>query len=270
MNIQNIPRSDKTIKTAFVPKLDAFMFCDYPSIELKILAWYLDSMGWASMAEKFRAGADLHRASAAGIFGIPEDAVTDEQRQVGKVLNFSVCYGGGTRTLIRQGVARDYPEAMTILRAFHSTWPGIGWETKRQPAVPGTLIHAIKHRMAQRGYITTLYGRRLHPLEMHAALNRLCQGCAADLMKWAMVRVYDGLRESGYKSHMVNTVHDEIMLDCADAEVTDNLHEDVPNWMTDPMLEDVVPIKPGVEVSRTTWADKEPLTNESAERLNFV
>jgi DNA polymerase-1 len=206
------------------------------------------------MAEVFRQGADLHIETACGVLGKPRDVITDTDRQIGKRLNFSIVYGGGVPTLIKQlGVTG--PEALELLRNYHATWPGIGWESKRNEAAHGTLIHAIKSRVNERGYITTLYGRHLHPRSMHSALNALCQGCAADLMKWAMVRTDAGLQP--YQSHIVNTVHDELMLDVTLEELP-QLAQLLPEWMTDERIDSVVPIKPSCEVSYTTWAEKEP------------
>lgn len=278
LNVQTLPRSDKVVKTAFVPKLHAFMLCDYPNIELKVLAFFLDALGWPSMAEAFRQGADLHVVTACGVLGrtldfekYPEYGISDDDRQIGKKLNFSIVYGGGIPTLIRQ-LGITAPEALELLRNYHATWPGIGWETKgKKKADPGTLIAGIKEQLDSRGYITTLYGRHLHPRMLHAALNNLCQGTAADLMKWAMVRVHQGLQDFhpllsdngnllGYvpaQSHIVNMVHDELVLDCTRGELP-RLAVAVPDWMTDERLEAVVPIRPGCDVSYTTLADKAP------------
>ena len=262
LNAQTMPRKAKDVKAAFVPKLDAFLFADFPNIELKILAMYLEMIGGPSMADVFREGRDLHCESAAGALGIPVEGMTDEQRQIGKTFNFSIVYGGGMPTLMRQ-LEVTAPEALSLLQGYHGQWPGIGWSTKRQKADPGTLIHMIESQVAatktddEPGYIKTLYGRHLHPRSMHSALNALCQGCAADLMKWAMEQVHDNLKAGGYRSHMVNTVHDELMLDCAMDEIKD-LSVLVPQWMTDPRIQASVPIVPDPEWSPTTWADKRP------------
>lgn len=263
MNIQTIPRKDKVVKAAFVPKLDGFLFCDYPNIELKLLAFYLESIGFPSMADVFRRGADLHLETAAGILNKPADTLTDTERQdYGKTPNFAIVYGGGVPTIMSQ-LSFTAPEALEFLRAYHARWPGIGWESKRRPADPGTLIAGIKARVNERGYITTLYGRHLHPRSMHSALNALCQGCAADLMKWAMLRVADSLRYHGFQSHIVNMVHDELILDCTRDELP-ILARSVPQWMTDERVEAVVPIVPEPEVSWTTWADKTPYEEATA------
>ena len=214
------------------------------------------------MADVFREGRDLHTETAAGVLGktvdftkFPEYGLSDDDRQIGKKLNFSIVYGGGVPTLVKRlGITSS--EAMDLLRGYHGTWPGIGWASKKRDADPGTLLHSIKNRVETRGYITTLYGRHLHPRSMHSALNALCQGCAADLMKWAMVETHRQLTQSGLASHIVNMVHDELILDCAESELV-YLTNNLPDWMTDERIESVVPIRPGCDVSFTTWADKE-------------
>lgn len=258
LNVQNIPRKDTTVKGAFKPKLDALFFCDYPNIELKLLAWYLDNIGHPSMADFFRddPGGDLHIVTAAGVYNKPLSQVTEEERQVGKTLNFSIVYGGGTPTLIKQGVAADFSEALDMLRQFHTTWPGIGWATKSRPASEGTFAWHIAKRMAERGYISTLWGRHLHPRSPHSSINALCQGCAADLIKWAMIQVHEWMEKEGLVSHMVNMVHDDLMLDAVEYELP-QLARVVPDLMTYKLIQDVVPIRPEPEVSFTTWAEKE-------------
>lgn len=279
VNVQNIPRDDKLVKSAFVPKLDAFFFADYPNIELKLLGFYLDSIGHPSMAQTFRDGADLHIRTAAGVFGVPEESVTDLQRQTGKRLNFSIVYGGGIRTLLRQGVAKDFNEAYEMLKGYHGAWPGIGWSRvehhedcpirfggecprDRRACVwvnadRGSMADTITRRLGERGYITTLWGRHLHPHSGHVALNALVQGCAADLMKWACIQIHRWLQEKKLKSHLVNVVHDEVIMDAVFKELP-ILAENVPDLMTYKMIADVVPIRPEPDVSYTTWADKEP------------
>ncbi len=266
MNIQTIPRKDKVVKAAFVPKLDAIMAADYPNIELKVLAMLLEGIGWPSMADVFRDGADLHLETASGLMGKPVSEITDEERQIGKVYNFSIVYGGGMPTLMEQ-LGLTAPEALDSLRRFHGRWPGIGWNTKSKPANEGTLVRMIldtarkpnhpKATPLSRGYVTTFYGRHLHPKADHAALNNVCQGNAADLMKWAMVRVHQGLKAGGFQSHIINMIHDDLMLDCVAAELPE-LNRLLPEWMTDPRIDAIVPIRPECELTFTTWAAKRP------------
>ena len=243
MNFQNIPRGDKVVKKAFVPKLDAFAFFDYSQIELRLLAFYMGALGDHSMADAFKAGVDMHTASAQGALKIA-GPLTDEERQVGKVLNYSVVYGGGTPTLMRQ-MGIEYVDARDILDNFHDQWPGI----RRVQA-------SIKSRMQERGYITTLFGRHLHPESDHKALNALLQGCAADLLRMSAVKVHDFTRHDGLESHIVNLIHDEIMFDAVQLELP-ILAQKVPLLMKDGRIEEIVPVVVDMEVSYTTWADKE-------------
>lgn len=260
MNIQTIPRDDKVVKAAFIPKLDAFLYCDYPNIELKLLAYYMEQIGHPSMAEVFRNGADLHIETAAGLFGKPSSEVTDADRQVGKRLNFSIVYGGGIPTIMEQ-LKIEKVQALDLLRKYHATWPGIGWAGKNRKADPGTLSWWIEKRLQEKGYITTLWGRHLHPHSPHVAINALCQGCSADLMKWALRMIHRWLREHGMRSHLVNVVHDEAQIDAARDELR-ILIENVPRLMTDERINASVPIVPEPEISFGSWADKEPFRKE--------
>lgn len=246
MNYQNIPRSDKVIKRAFVPKLDALIFCDYQQIELRLLAYYMSELGDPSMADVIKAGEDLHTQSAIGALQLTRPP-TDEERQVGKTLNFSIVYGGGCPTLMRQ-LGITYQEARAILDAYHARWPGIG-----------LVQHTINTRLEERGYITTLWGRHLHPESEHKALNALVQGCAADLMKSALVNVHRNLTTPGapFESHLVSVIHDELILDAVMDEVP-VLATRVPEWMVDERVNAVVPIGVDVEWTTTNWAEKRP------------
>jgi len=243
MNLQTIPRKDKVIKQAFIPKLDALLYFDYDQIELRLLAFYMAVLGDTSMADAIKAGKDLHSESAIGSLGL-DGIPTDEQRQVGKTLNFSLVYGGGTPTLMRQ-LGITFPEARKLLRNFHEKWPGIQ-----------IVQSVIDSEIDRKGYIKTLFGRHLHPESQHKRLNALVQGCAADLMRNALVTVDTGLREWEADSHLVNVVHDEIQLDATEWEIP-RLVEYVPQWMDYTEVSEVVPIGTSCEITRTTWADKE-------------
>lgn len=247
MNLQTIPRKDKVIKRAFVPKLDALLYFDYDQIELRLLAFYMASFGETSMADAIKAGKDLHSESTIGALGLDRQP-TEDERQVGKTLNFSLVYGGGTPTIMRQ-LDVDFPAARKMLDKFHRRWPGIA-----------IVQSAIDSRIAERGFITTLFGRELHPESQHKRLNALVQGCAADLMRNALVTVDDQLRERGLGTHLVNVVHDEIQLDAREDEV-EALATLVPQWMDYEEVSSVVPIGTSCEISRTTWADKEKYDN---------
>ena len=242
MNVQNIPRSQKDVKRGFVPKLDAFLFFDYKAIEVRLLAYYLArAIGDKSLANEINTGADPHRITAQGLYNRSD--ISDEERQVGKTLNFSIIYGGGTPTIMRQ-LGVPYKEARRLLNAYHDTRPGIK-----------ALNENIGQTLESRGYITSLYGRRLHILESHKALNALIQGSAADLMRDSVVRVNQMLYTK-YASHIVNIVHDEIILDVILNEIP-SLVKVIPPLMGNKMVEEFVSIETDCEISWTNWADKE-------------
>lgn len=247
MNVQNIPRSQKDVKRAFVPKIDAFLFFDYKAIEVRLLAYYLaKAIGDSTLANEINNGSDPHRITAQGLYG--KEDVTDEERQVGKTLNFSIIYGGGTPTIMRQ-LNVPYKEARRLLTVYHHTRPGIKM-----------LNDAIANSL-KRGYITSLYGRRLHVQESHKALNALIQGSAADLMREAVVNVNHYLNAVEFRSHIVNIVHDEIIIDASLNEIV-TLVKVIPPLMGNKTVEEFVKIGTDCEISRTNWAEKEEYSGD--------
>jgi DNA polymerase-1 len=242
INVQNIPRSQKDVKRAFVPKFDAFLFFDYKAIEVRLLAYYLArSIRDNSLATEINNGSDPHLVTAQGLYS--SERITDDQRQVGKTLNFSIIYGGGAPTIMRQ-LGVDYKEAKRLLKAYHETRPGIA-----------RLNEQISETLNTRGYMQSLYGRRLHVDEHHTALTALIQGSAADLMRDRVVRV-DKFLSTKFASHIVNIVHDEIIID-ADKNEIDHIVTHVPLLMGNKMVEQFVRISTDCEWSTTNWADKE-------------
>jgi len=242
MNVQNIPRSQKDVKRAFVPKLDAFLFFDYKAIEVRLLAYYLAAaINDHSLANEINDGSDPHAVTARGLYNT--DSITDEQRQVGKTLNFSIIYGGGARTIMSQ-LDVKYTEARRLLKAYHTTRPGIA-------LLNDNIAATLEHKK----YIKSLYGRRLHITENHKALNALIQGSAADLMRDSVVRV-TRLLDAKYATHIVNIVHDEIILDATTSEIS-SLVNTIPNLMGNKTVERFVSIETDCEISTTNWAEKE-------------
>jgi DNA polymerase-1 len=183
--------------------------------------------------------------------------MSDYHRQVGKTANFSIVYAGGKPTIKRQltrgGWEVDDKLAKQILDAVRATMP----EVKALEAE----IHA---RLDERGYITTLWGRHLHPnIEKYGKrdayrrmLNSLFQGCAADLLRNGLREIAKGLETRGLQSHMVNNVHDEVTIDAKEEELS-VLAECVPQWMGYDVVQTVLPITTSMEISYTNWADKE-------------
>jgi DNA polymerase-1 len=242
MNVQNIPRSQKDVKRAFVPKLDACLFFDYKAIEVRLLAYYLAAaINDHSLANEINDGSDPHAVTARGLYNT--DSITDEQRQVGKTLNFSIIYGGGARTIMSQ-LDVKYTEARRLLKAYHTTRPGIA-------LLNDNIAATLEHKK----YIKSLYGRRLHSTENHKALNALIQGSAADLMRDSVVRV-TRLLDAKYATHIVNIVHDEIILDATTSEIS-TLVNTIPTLMGNKTVERFVSIETDCEISTTNWADKE-------------
>lgn len=243
MNIQTIPREDKIVKKAFMPKLDNFLFLDYSNIELRILAYYMvKAVKDASMALVFIEGQDLHIETAKALFEVEQP--TDRQRQMAKTFNFSIVYGGGRPTIMRQ-LNIDEEAATVYLNNYHAQWPGI---KKLQRLVMETVEH--------KKFIRTAYGRRLHPEKPYKALNALIQGTAADLMRSSLTQIDAFLSDNRYESHLVATVHDSAILDCMADEVP-YLTVVLPALMSDPMIDNVVPIEISVSTSSTNWAEEE-------------
>ena len=242
INVQNIPRSQKDVKRAFVPKFDAFLFFDYKAIEVRLLAYYLArGINDYSLATEINNGSDPHLVTAQGLYN--QEDVDDEQRQVGKTLNFSIIYGGGARTIMMQ-LGVPFKEARRLLNAYHATRPGIK-----------LLQESISQTVQHRGYIQSLYGRRLHVDEEHKALNALIQGSAADLMRDSVIRV-DKYLSTKFASHIVNIVHDEIIIDAVESEVN-KIVTHIPRLMGNKTVEQFVRISTDCEWSRTNWAEKE-------------
>jgi DNA polymerase-1 len=186
------------------------------------------------------------------------DPLTDAERQVGKTGNFAAIYSGGVPTIQRQ-LGCTNSVARQLADAFHERYPLLGrwkWEG-RGFSDPGadTLNGQICSRLRERGYITTLWGRHLHPLEDRKALNALVQGGAADLMKASMVRLARAFDYHGLQSHMVLSVHDEIGFDVREEELS-MLLELVPQEMcAEPMLTEVIPLAVDMKASYENWAD---------------
>lgn len=262
MNVQNIPRSDKVIKTGFIPKRDCFLFFDYKAIEYRLLAWYLAvNIKDESMAEVFRQGLDVHAASAAALFNKPIEEVTEEERDFGKTFNFLTIYGGGAaKAGASLNISLD--QARGLQTKFHESWPAIkklhnppfrNGEYRRGEG-PG----AIQRQLKRNGFIKTPWGRHLHPHSPHVALNDLIQGCAADLMRHSMVKVHKAIMEEGLNSRIVNVIHDELMFDVEHVELPWFV-ENVPSLMVYEPINEVVPIEVDTEYSDTNWAEKRAL-----------
>jgi len=214
-NLQNIPARTplgREIRRGFVPSDPGWVFLvsDYSQIELRILAHL---SGDEALVEAFRTGADIHRQTAALVFGLDPEAVTPHLRTRAKEVNFGVVYGMGPFGLARRlGIPRE--EARRFIEGYFARFSGVKRfqeETIRQ-------AHEL-------GYVTTLLGRRRYLPEIRsrnfnvrafaerAAINSPIQGTAADLLKIAMVRIHRRLSENGLPARLLLTVHDELVFE---------------------------------------------------------
>lgn len=250
MNVQNIPRKDKVVKLAFLPKLDALLFFDFKQIEPRLLAYFLAvSIGDTTLANRITAGEDPYTVIVEGLYGRSD--LTDEERQTGKRLFLSLMYGGGTPTVIAQfGV--DYKTAKSMTDQFHKAWPGVKM-----------LADLIVDTARKRGYIKSITGRHLRLESEHSAINTLMQGSAAEILRVSLERVHEYTESNLMASHIVLNVHDEIIMDVVRPEIPELVTE-VPRMMTDfPEINEIVPIETDCEISWTNWAEKVPYEEDN-------
>jgi DNA polymerase I len=222
-NLQNIPvrgELGRQIRRAFVAgtKDLLLLVADYSQIELRILAHLSGDEG---LAEAFASGADVHTATSARVFGLPEDQVDAGIRSRAKMINYGLAYGMNAYGLAsRLGIAPD--EAQEFIDAYFARFPKIREYLDRQVA-----------RAAAEGFTETLLGRRRYIPELQAAnprirdlgrrmaLNAPIQGSASDVFKLAMIRVDRALGDSALECRMLLTVHDELVFEVPKAQVED-------------------------------------------------
>jgi DNA polymerase-1 len=219
-NLQNIPiRTDigRQVRQAFIAAPGMRLVAvDYSQVELRIVAHIA---GDEAMLAAFRAGQDIHAATAAAIFGVPIHAVTREQRRHAKAVNFGLIYGMSAFGLTRS-TDLTLAEAEDFVKAYFRQFPGV----KRY-------LDGMRRQAAEQEYVETLMGRRryfpglknqsnhnIRSREEREAINAPIQGTAADIMKLAMLRMPDALRKAGLTAHMLLQVHDELVLECPEAE----------------------------------------------------
>jgi DNA polymerase-1 len=217
-NLQNIPiRTEigRRIRDAFIPREGwSLLSADYSQIELRVLAHLSRD---PNLTSAFVEGADVHRRTAAEVFGVPEDEVSSEQRSIAKAVNFGVIYGQTAFGLSRQlGIPQG--RAGKYIKTYFERIPGVD-------AYMNELIELAKRR----GYAETILGRRRRIPELKArgaakaygqriARNTPIQGSAADILKIAMIEVERRLAEVDY-ARMLLTVHDELIFECDDDRV---------------------------------------------------
>lgn len=219
-NLQNIPTRSELghrVRTAFtVPEGNVFLACDYSQIELRLLA-HLSAD--EHLVRAFNEGEDFHAATAARVFDVPVDEVTPALRSRAKAVNFGIVYGQqayGLSTSLKIG----RKEAQDMIDRYFEVYPGV------RAFLDAQVEFARKH-----GYVSTLYGRKRHIKDINSrnyqmrsfgertAMNHPMQGTAADIIKIAMIRVADRLRDEGLASKLVLQIHDELDFEVPVAEV---------------------------------------------------
>ncbi len=219
-NLQNIPtRTDlgSEIRKMFIPAEGCVLVdADYSQIELRLLAHIA---GDTVMQEAFNSGEDFHTATAARVFGVAPEAVTHEMRRRAKAVNFGIVYGISAFSL-SQDIGVTVGEAKAYMEAYFKTFPGVR-----------RYMTEVVEQAKQRGYVETLLHRRRNLPELtssnhnmrafgeRVALNMPIQGAAADVMKLAMVAVWKRLRAEKLQARLVLQVHDELIVECPEAEV---------------------------------------------------
>ena len=219
-NLQNIPirtEAGRQVRKAFVaPPGSKMVAADYSQIELRIMAHLSKDEG---LRTAFANGLDVHRATAAEVFGEEVDSVTDDQRRSAKAINFGLIYGMSAYGLARQlgitnGVAKEY------IDLYFDRYPGVR-----------TYMDETRALAAEQGFVETVYGRRLYLPEINArngmrrqaaertAINAPMQGTAADIIKRAMIEVDEWLTAQSLDAKTIMQVHDELVFEVADADV---------------------------------------------------
>ena len=214
-NLQNIPirkESGKRIRKMFVPADGNVLVCgDYSQIELRLMA---HMSGDKAMIDAFNGGEDFHRSTAARLFGVPFEEVTQDMRRSAKAVNFGIIYGISDFGL-SEDLGISVYEARRYMQNYFATYPGV----KR-------FMDDCVAFAKENGYVKTLYGRKRYIPELQAsvyatrafgervAMNMPLQGTASDIIKAAMIEVDKKLAEGGYKAKLIMQVHDELIVDC--------------------------------------------------------
>ena len=230
-NLQNIPirtAEGRRVRRAFTaPQGSVIVSADYSQIELRIMAHL---SGDKTLIAAFQNGEDVHRRTAAEVFGIAPENVSPEQRRYAKTINFGLIYGMGQYGLAKS-LGIDNLSAKTFIDRYFARYPGVAEYMQR-----------TKEQAAAQGFVETLFGRRLYLPDIRnknanaragaerAAINAPMQGTASDLIKRAMIDVSRWLVSDDLKSNLIMQVHDELVLEVPEAEL-DLVKEKLPRIM---------------------------------------
>jgi DNA polymerase-1 len=231
-NVQNIPvrtAEGRRIREAFVaPPGHTIVSADYSQIELRIMAHLSED---PALLAAFRAGDDIHRATAAEIFSVPPDAVSTDQRRYIKAVNFGLIYGMSAFGLATQ-LNIERSAAQQFIDRYFTRYPGVARYMQR-----------TRELAREQGYVETVFGRRLFLSDIRAAsgprrsaaeraaINAPMQGTAADLIKLAMIAVAKHLAREQLATRLVLQVHDELVFEVPNREL-DQIVRELPELMT--------------------------------------
>jgi DNA polymerase-1 len=218
-NMQNIPvRTElgRNMRKFFTAKDGCVLLdADYSQIELRILS---HMSGDKNMQNAFLSGMDIHTATAAQVFNMPAEMVTSEMRRAAKAVNFGIVYGIGAFSLSKD-IEVSVAEADKYIKNYFTNYP------KVKEFMDSTVDNAVKN-----GFVTTMFGRRRYITELsatnknvqafgkRAAMNAPIQGTAADIIKIAMVKVYQRLKAEKLDAHLILQVHDELIIEAAEKD----------------------------------------------------
>ena len=220
-NLQNIPirtPRGQQVRKAFVAKDNqhVLMAADYSQIELRIIASLSED---PSMVAAFNNNEDIHAATAAKVFGVPLEEVSREQRSQAKTVNFGIIYGVSAFGLSNQ-TTLSRSEAKALIDTYYENYPKLKSYMSEQVDFA-----------REQGYVATVLGRRRYLKDINSrnaivrgaaernAVNAPIQGSAADIIKIAMLRIYDKMREQQFKAQMLLQVHDELVFECPKSEL---------------------------------------------------
>lgn len=255
-NLQNIPiRSERgrEIRKAFIPRDTdrVLVSADYSQIELRIVAAI---SGDPNMCDAFKRSKDIHTATAAKVYNVPESEVTKEMRYKAKSVNFGIIYGQGAFGLADNlGIPRS--EAKEIIDNYKKEFVGI------TSYMDDTIKFAQQH-----GYVQTLMGRKRWLKDINSsnftvrgyaernAINSPIQGTAADMIKLAMIRIHNEMKSGSWKSKMILQVHDELVFDAVKEEVDELKKLIISNMVAAMPLPNEVPVEAEVGVG-TNWLE---------------
>ena len=254
-NLQNIPiRSEegKKVRKAFIASDEDHLIlaADYSQIELRLVA---EISGDKAMIQAFKEGQDIHKATAARIYGVALDAVDKEQRYNAKTVNFSIIYGAGATNLSKNlGIKRS--EAKKLIEQYFNEYKGLK-----------DYMEKVVNNARENGYVSTLKGRRRQLRDINSrngmvrsgaernAFNTPIQGSAADMIKLAMIKIHRVLKDGNFKTRMTSQVHDELVFEVPRAEL-DSVKEIIESNMSNALEGLEVPILVGMDCG-SNWLE---------------